>query len=90
MSSKDPRYKKVNEALRSAGYTRLPPLWVKNTDLPAIKRLTDKYEKEVNDIRGAVNRYNAGIHQLIEEEKKLELEKSKLQDPLDVDWPGMN
>lgn len=44
----------VAHALRKAGFIPVPRLWVHSDALPEIKRITDRYRDEVNDIRASV------------------------------------
>lgn len=45
----------VAYALRQAGYVPLPRFWIALEALPELKRITDRYRHEVNEIRGKVN-----------------------------------
>lgn len=42
-------------ALRAAGFVPLPRLWVKSRDLEQIRVFAQRYEAEVNAIRGEAN-----------------------------------
>lgn len=44
----------VADALREAGFIPLPRLWIHGDAMPELKRLTDRYRDEVNEIRGQV------------------------------------
>ena len=48
----------VADALREAGYVRLPPLWIKRADMGTIRFIADQYADDVNHIRGMVNDHN--------------------------------
>lgn len=54
----DAEYQKmypVAFALREAGFVPLPRYWVKGTDMPKLKEISDMHRDEVNTIRRAVH-----------------------------------
>lgn len=48
-------------ALRAAGFVPLPRLWVKSRDLEQIRIFAQRYEVEVNAIRGEANAERRGL-----------------------------
>ena len=48
---KPPKNYGVNEALRKAGYVRLPAWWVRPEELDVIHRMAHNHEYEINRIR---------------------------------------
>lgn len=41
----------LNQTLREAGFVKLPPLYVKSSDMPEIHRIAHRYGDQVNSIR---------------------------------------
>jgi len=46
----------VNEALRKAGFVRLPAWWVTRDELEVIHRMAHNHQSEINRIRSEVRR----------------------------------
>lgn len=44
----------ISRALRDAGFVKLPPLWVRGTDMPRIHRIAHRYSDQVNAVRAQV------------------------------------
>ena len=47
----DNRRSSLAQTLKEAGFVRLPPLYVKSTDMPEIHRIAHRYGDQVNSIR---------------------------------------
>lgn len=44
----------IADELRSRGFIKLPPLWIKPEDMPAIHAIAHKYASEVTAVRRQV------------------------------------
>lgn len=51
MTHRGPRKGRFALAAEEAGFRRLPPLWVHETDLSAIKALAGRYENRITALR---------------------------------------
>ena len=46
----------ISDALRAAGFRKLPGLWVKENDLAQIVKFAEQYADRVNEIRADVRK----------------------------------
>lgn len=51
----------VSEALRKAGFVRIPAWWVRRDELEVIHRIAHNHEEEVNRIRREVRDGKVGL-----------------------------
>lgn len=102
MSSNDKSEKrKVDDMLREAGYERMPRTWIKAEDMPLVDILVRKVKKEVYDIQVQTRHHNHELEKRLARETEETTEKFRFQnshepdygseqDPMQIDWPGMN
>lgn len=63
MTKRPPKNYGVNEAIRKAGYVRLPPWWVTPDELEVIHRMAHNHRQDITRLRLKARGVNSGEHE---------------------------